>query len=91
MTPLVLLHPCVKRGNRYKDQDAVIELRTRNFPFQRENSGQYAVIIQLDIVQPVELSPIDIIRRITLFIPLWIFLRQTNLLPYRSDDRNYIS
>ena len=60
MTPLVLLHPCVKHGNRYKDQDAVIELRTRNFPFQRENSGQYAVIIQLDIVQPVELSPIDI-------------------------------
>ena len=62
MTPLVLLHPCVKHGNRYKDQDAVIELRTRNFPFQRENSGQYAVIIQLDIVQPVELSPIDIMR-----------------------------
>ena len=60
MTPLVLLRPCVKRGNRYKDQDAVIKLRARNFPFQRENTGQDAVIIQLDIVQPVELSPIDI-------------------------------
>ena len=87
MTPLVLLHPCVKRGNRYKDQDAVIELRTRNFPFQRENSGQYAVIIQLDIVQPVELSPIDIMRS----DPAHSTLRQTNLLPYRSADRNYIS
>ena len=65
MTPLVLLHPCVKRGNRYKDQDAVIELRTRNFPFQRENSGQYAVIIQLDIVQPCLLYT----SNIYLFIP----------------------